>query len=268
MIQNIPACVRAKLAALAEAANDADDIARASLARLMNLPAAERTGPKGQRLKERGAEYRSRHENIAPQWHRGNQRINELPSVTVLEEVAPPIISLEKGETYPDRARKIRAKIATLTIERNNVRAAPSPAADLKKLVRQFAENLLKSLPRVVYQRDLHGHDHIQWASTGRDVESIGGAVAALLDMKALVAKFEGDLGGLAADPPGAMSYDARLKKLAEIEDELDVLEREDEQCITLAAERGEFIERRFNASIEAVLGVRVVKSVAAAAAA
>jgi hypothetical protein len=211
---------------------------------------------------------RARHAKLNLLLNNIRQWLLAQPNDAVLEDVPPPAVEPLAGAALEAGLASLRKAIAERKMEQHRVSAASLPKADLKRLARAYAHELArKSAPKIDLVKggfDAKFHDpraDYEWRETPTKIAGM----LAWLDPEGFTQRLEAEIDAQ-PEPPLALSASAQKKRLAEIEAELDGLERKEEALIGAAAKGGTDVLRRAEASPEAVLGVRIAKRAAKAA--
>lgn len=184
-----------------------------------------------------------------------------------------PVPQLRKSETFGQAVEARRRRLRELKADRAKHAAAPTPAAKAKELVRaEVAKYAELGCPDVAPVID-HG-EAARWPIAGMNRSNFGSlkaqvaggdsgqvfdgaAMLCWLFRDQVIAALEKEIDALASDEV-ALSAEDRARLIAECDRDACALEIEEEQLIRAAAESGQPIERRRDASPEAVLLVRL----------
>jgi hypothetical protein len=254
----LPAPAAVKLAKLDVARMVAEDAARAATSRLSNLPRDADPQMRDQLARERD-HHAARHRALASLGHRINEWLMQLHARTVLE-IAPAAdnIKLRNGETWIDAIELAQNEITALQGQLRIIRAAPLPVEDQFKAAAAYVAKLAATVkPTVAVMRD----DQLRLSFRDSVIGGTDDVVALLCEIfpEAVQAWLERKIEEQPARV-GAMPASERLQRVAELEEKLLELERQDEALIELAAKQGIDILRRVDASPPVVLGV-VIKA-------
>lgn len=174
---------------------------------------------------------------------------------------------LRKGEVIAAAIERIRRRVRELDADRRRVEAAPFPAAECKALARQQVEAMVSRgapnlLPLVDQRAPVEWPREFTNAVVGGE-KQVAGIVSfqsfdalsflAWLHRDALLARIDEEIGEL-VDDDQALSDPARAAKLAEIDRDKLVVEREEEALIARAHAEGLDVLRRSDADPRAVL--------------
>jgi hypothetical protein len=196
------------------------------------------------------------------------QFLSQLPPDAVLEDaVESPTVEPLVPEALQAALAKLRTAIGEQKAELQRVSAAPLPKADLKRLARAHAAELVrKSAPRIDMVKGrfdakfLDPRADFEW----RETPAFVAGMLAWLDPEGFTQRLEAEIDAL--PDVFSLSSSAKEKRLAEIAAARDRLEREEEALVASAALAGQDVLRRADASPAAVLGVRIAKRAAKAA--
>ncbi len=282
----LPVAARDKIAALRSAADDAEVLASTSTARLNDLQKALASIRKAddadaeavKQVEEARAE--AQHaldlERAVQQKHQARrtelmQTCSQIAGWTrgayggefVVKKVTVKL-KAELGETAVTAISGIRSAISSTRGEMVRVNTAPLPKATVKKLAAEYVQEMVgRAAPKLRVQGEKFTADFTNKTSFGFG-RSEAVTMLAWLDPAGFTKRLHAEIDAQYTDA-GAMSAYAKAARLAQLGEELDQLEREEEAMIVLAAEGGQTIPRRHDASVLAVLGI-VPKSAAKAA--
>ena len=172
------------------------------------------------------------------------------------------------GDALTEALAAIRSHVGKLKVELGKTKSAALPKADMKRLARAYAHDLAKKgAPKIEVRK---GVFEATFHDPRLDVEltampALLAATMAWVDPDRLAQRLEAEIDAM-PEPPLALSKTAQAKRLAEVEAELDGLERREEALIRQAALAGTDILRRPDASPAAVLGVKIARRIAVAA--
>jgi hypothetical protein len=173
------------------------------------------------------------------------------------DDAKPAQVKIAKGETITAAAIRVRERIAALALERRKVDRAALTLAELKEQAAAHVAQLReRGKPRVNFG---HGQPfnivfdaYVEGAWTAR--QDLAAALA-YLDPISFLQRLIEDIEAL-PKPPLALSAKARAEKLAALDAELLILEREDETLVEVSAEEGPIVQRRLDADPRAILGL------------
>jgi hypothetical protein len=211
---------------------------------------------------------RARHAKLNLLLNGIRQWLLKLPSDAALEDVSPPMVEPLAPAALEAALGSLRGRIGELRMEQHRVSAAGLPKPDLKKLARAYAADLAaKGAPKIEL---IKGQFLAEFHDRRLDVELVAlpnllAKTLAWADPDRFAQRLEDEIDAM-PDAPLALSKTAQAKRLAELSDELDGLERKEEALVASAALAGQDILRRADASPAAVLGVRIAKRAAKAA--
>jgi hypothetical protein len=258
----LPAPAAVKLAKLDVARMVSEDATRAATSRLSNLPRDADPQMRDQLARERD-QHGARHRALASLGHRLNEWLMQLRPNTVLEMVQPADIKLRNGETFFDAIDATRNQISSLQGQLAVVKAAPLPVEDQRQSVAAYVEKMGQlARPAVSIVKD--GAVRVGFRDVFVEPEQVLSLLAWLapdLVRNALTSVLESQPRVV-----GAMPASERLQRVAELEDKLLELERQEEASIEHAAKQGLDILRRVDASPPVVLGVVITKKAQAPA--
>jgi hypothetical protein len=220
----------------------------------------------------RGAAYR----NVAAVLRNCEDWLRQRPPGTKLVEVAAVEVSdiLKQSERQFDGVERLRLPLRELDADRHRINNAPYPSADAKRKAHdQIVALAERGMPSV---DELIEHDgNIGWpqatvslplvaivGETGHRL--IGNAQGEVFDSlgafcwlnKAVLLKNLDALIDAEADDGHALSQGDRSTKLAEIERDRLVIERQEAALVWAAQAQGDSVEHRADASVLAVLGI------------
>jgi hypothetical protein len=278
-IDALPAPALAKLNELRGAAVDAGDAARAATERINQLQEAlgyGREKPSAaqalelERLQAQRSRQTQRQQDFGMIANHIQQWTSRLPNGTVLVGIAaPPSYALRDGETPADAIGRLHSEIAAVSNHLDVVKSAPLPKADAKALVRPYVEQLReRGRPKVTVHN--RGTLNVAWVDPQKQDFFTHVDAAALLawcDPTAMIKALEREIDAMPDERRDAMLAAERERRVAELSANLELLERQEEVLIERAAEQGQEIARREDASPSAILSV-VVQAKAAQAAA
>jgi hypothetical protein len=261
----LPEAAADKLAALDLERQKCEDEARSLTNRINNLPAD--ATKLAERMQRERAKANYKHDELHALTSGIRQWITRLPNSTRLEMAPMPEPRLIDGETVTQAITRTRTEISTTDAHLRTIKSAPLPKADQKKLVHKYVEQLQTAgRPRVSIDHrgvrvDFLDPQRADPALAFRD--SIN--VMAWLRPADFVTALESEID-MMPDPVLAMTAEEREKRTSELSARLDVLERQEESLIEAALAQGVVVARREEASPLAVLNVRIVARVQAAA--
>jgi hypothetical protein len=265
---------REKLLLLDGLAADALDAADSAQGRLNNLgrmhPGSGDANPNVVRLAAIVEVQSDRHQALSVLVANCQRWVRSVPPQVEIEIAAapPPPSLLAEGEeslTPEECVTRIRAKLGGLVPERLDVQRAPEPKPVLKARLRQQIAKLAAHA-KPVLQLERGAADVAVFRDPVPDVMLHEEAYVVGLMAWLAFERMDRALSSLVDDLPDgeAMTDEEQTKALAELEAEIDALERTEESLIEAAFERGVDILRRSSVSPESVLGVRLIKPVAA----
>jgi hypothetical protein len=201
----------------------------------------------------------TRHAELAGLAANLNDWLQSLPPHAVLESVRTPSLKLEKNISLSDLVASTRDEIHEHQSAVRTVQAAPPPVADLKQAARDYVQALAqRGRPRVTA-----GAEGLQVSFDDPSSFAVSRKSSlpflAWLHTDAMVAALEREIDAL-PQHPDALTPAQKTRRLSELRDRLDVLERREEGLVELAQERGIDLLRRPQADPAAVLGLRLVK--------
>jgi hypothetical protein len=209
----LPEPAREKLLALQLATDAALDAGRSAAARLNSLP-RDAADAMRERLAGERDRHNSKHQQLSRLLNAAKQWIASLRSGTVVE-VAPvtEVVDFTNGDALT-MVNGARAEIARLKAQLASVRNASLPISDLKQLAQDYVVELVRrGKPRIGIVGD---QLKVQWRGDTVLVED----TAALLGWLApdqMLRRIEYELDQLPARE-GALSADARIERVAELE--------------------------------------------------
>jgi len=185
------------------------------------------------------------------------------PSVQL--EPAPPVeIELKPGETVASALITLRSEIVSLRQRLHSTRYAALPREDQKRMALEFVVAQVRTAaPRfniVADQVRLSWRDSV--IASADDVFALITALAPTVVLEALERQIDA-----APERPDALTVDERTQRVAQLESELDAMERREESLVQLAQASGLECPRRPDAAPQAVLGVAIVEAAQAVAA-
>jgi hypothetical protein len=173
------------------------------------------------------------------------------------DDAKPAQVKIAKGETITAAAVRVRERIAALALERRKADRAALTLAELREQAAAHVAQLReRGKPRVTFG---HGQPfniifdaQVEGAWTAR--QDLAAALA-YLDPVSLLQRLIEDIEAL-PKPPLALTAKARAEKLAALDAELLILEREDEILVEVSEEEGPIVQRRPDADPRAILGL------------
>jgi hypothetical protein len=257
----------AKLIALTDATTEAQAVLGATTRRISDLNAALGTASTEgaaniehelSRLRARMSQqqdaYRSRAfiDTAIKNW------LQTLPADASLEAAKPIKAKLDKGIIRSAAVQTLREKIAGLVSERQRVRSAGMPVADVKKMAAEYVTRLqARGAPHITVTEnrfEIAFDAKVENAYVSKpDLPAILGWLAGPQLLERLHAAIDKQPA-----PSRTMSAKAKSDRLAQIAAEIAVLEREEEVLIEQSEIEGPIIMRRADASPSAILGVRI----------
>lgn len=262
----LPMPARTKLIGLQGATVDARDAATSAQRRSDDLRSALNYGdepPKDaaniefelSRLHAVRERQNYRHRELAALTATITHWLATLGPLASFEMAKPPAVKLLKDETVTDAITRARDEIEALKQHLRAVQSAPLPIKDLKEAARAHVDKLAASgRPRVSGQGGEFKAD-FSTASFGPPGERRYLELLAWLHPDALVTALEKEIDGL-PKPKLTLTAAEKQKRLVELRDNLDTLERQEETLIEKAVEQGLDLLRRPLANPLAVLGI------------
>ena len=190
--------------------------------------------------------------------------LRTLPDGVALELAPPCGVDIMQGEALVDAIGRIRNEIGALQSEAARVKRARLPKSALKKRVAAYvAERAARGAPRISLANGLE----IDFAATGFDGGTVRHVIDVLtwLDPQKMRARIEEQIDGMPDDGFSAMTAEERSARLTDLDNQIELLERQEETAIRTAHDAGlTAVARRQHASPQAVLGVRFKKDKAA----
>jgi hypothetical protein len=174
-------------------------------------------------------------------------------AVTVLEQVATDV----SGHTL----EQVHNKLAAAQAEHATLRAVPTPAADIEARIRAYVEAMARPTITGVGKGEKL---KVVWPGAGWDIKGPIEHRAEVLPMMAMlfpdemIAALTREVERIANDP---LPVKQRAARIAELRREIDELGYVEEALVVANG-----AERSFDASPEAILGVRLAKKEKAAA--
>jgi hypothetical protein len=275
----IPVTAQQKLAALVQAAGDAQALAFAAkdraevigtkIVQLHNARASDAEIARTAALHEAAQDLQQQRYRL---WQDAEQLltrvkawVNELPRGTLLEAVPAPAVAMNGNPSVV--VGELRSNIAALISQYHLVKLASAPLEDARQQVRDLVAKMAKAgTPRLTTQFGklvVHGWDSQQ--QFGPVVHSRLVEFLAWYDPDRMIAALDREVDAQPHDD-AALPLAERASKLAEIEGEIAILEQREEFVITQAAKDGIVIARRHDQSPASILGVQIVRSAARAA--
>jgi hypothetical protein len=254
-LEKLPQAARSKLQDLELSRDAALDASHAAGARLNMVPA--NAGQVHERLARDRDRFAEKHRALSMVVSRSNQFVMEHRFVS-LESAPPAPVELKPGETVSAAIANVRMEIADLGRALAKVKLAPLPVGDRQELVDQYVVELIRrGRPHVSVQRD-------RLKVECRGDMFVAEDVLALLAWAApepLARSLDREVAALPLPlQVDAMPANERIQRVAEIEEQLLILERREEALIERAAADDLDILRRGDASPLAVLGVVIVR--------
>lgn len=273
-MSNLPTQASSKLGALIDIANDAQASANATLVRVGQLEETLFIAPNSERADEFKAELARLTQRRTTQNNRYfattatvtaiQAWLAKLPASAAFEIVEPPPFTLKGNETALAAVDRLRSELATTQRELAKVRGAGLPIETMKAQATRYVEDLIaRGRPVIKGSHDIPFS--VSAASQGWSAKAPLAALA-WLDPKQLIARLHDEIAAAAGDDQLRLSSSERDKLIGAMAAVIDDLERQEEDLITRAADAGQVIERRHDASPAAILGIRVTKRKAEAA--
>jgi hypothetical protein len=265
LLAKLPDAARTKLQLIADLAADALVDADAALTRLNAV--ARRQGssdddPGVVRLSAKYEVQSHRHQQLFSLANAIERWLRSLPPHIELEiAAAPPPPSLsDPGEavTPEEMVMRIRAKLAELTVQRACVLRTPEPKEVLRVRLRAQVARL-REHARPVLHIERGKPDLAVFRDPAADFglrEAYVVGMLAWFDPE----RMDAAVDGLIDDLPDSesMTEAEHVEALAELDREIEALERSEESLIVAAFERGVDVLRRSTADPQCVLGVRL----------
>jgi hypothetical protein len=186
---------------------------------------------------------------------RAVQWLSELPPGKILEPAEPP--KVKRTGDPAALVASLREQIAETQQEARQIAVAPLPAKDLRRAVREQVTRLA-ALARPVVN-----------PLTGE--VTLSGQIGPQFILAALCAMAPGSTTAVLNAqvdrlPDDGLDAAAKAARLKELRQRLDGLERQEESALLAALAAGHSLHRRPDASVPALLNVRVVSKAKAAA--
>jgi hypothetical protein len=260
LAQRLPEEARQKLLLIDGLASDADDLANVAQDRLNKIArfSGGADNPHAVRLAAKVAVQSDRHRALLDLVHAIERWLRAVPPQVEFEMVADALPSLGDGETFEEAVVRVRAKIGEMTVARFHVTQTREPRAILKERLRDQVRRLAgDARPSLRLERGL---TEAVWVDQRAD---FGLREAYLVGMLAWLdpEKMDAALSAMVDDLPdtGTMTADEQAKALADLDGELEELQRAEESLIEAAFADGVDVLRRAGAEPRCVLGLRVV---------
>jgi hypothetical protein len=188
--------------------------------------------------------------------------LGKLSPETRIEMVEPGSPTLVNGESVSQAIERIRAEIQEVEKSLQQTRQRPLPATDLKIMAsRHVAGRAKKGAPRVWCQND---RLQIQFTNPNSwnpgDVDSYTNFLC-WYDAEGMIERLCAEIDSQIKTGDHALSGQEREKLISQLTARRYRLEADEESLIQVAAEMGQQIPRRMNASPSVVLGVRIVSA-------
>jgi hypothetical protein len=258
---SLPAAAEAKLQEFQLTRDAALDAARSAQARLNALPRDADQQMRDRLIHERDR-HNHRHQQLGLLVNKVNQWVmeNRMPLAP-----APHInVELQPNELLSTAIANVRNEIQVLHQHLAAVKVAPLPLEDQQQLAEAYVARLVATAgPQ---QINFHGDKlSLRWRD---DIVASKEDALALFAWGAPDQVYAALVRAIKAQPvrSDAMSAEARTRRVAELEAELQALEYREEALVLRAAGDGLEVLRRPDAAPAAVLGVQVVARQTAAA--
>jgi hypothetical protein len=262
----LPAEARSRLRNLELAKISAEDRARSAAARLNMLGAGGGGDPELlAALDQERTEQNHRHNELSRVFNATKQWLNGLRGSVVLEMAPAPSIDFKKvGADLGAAIANVRKEIGVLRTEIASIKSAPPTIPELKAMAEDYVVSLMRqATPRIGV---VGGRLKVSYVGDTIAVEDTAALIAAIAP-DAFLRCLESQIDRL---PQRADSLPAEKRKarLADLEAELDRIERTDQELLDRAHASGLDIPQRPDCSPMAFLGVVIstkAKEVAAA---
>ncbi|MEH3117102.1 MAG: hypothetical protein PGN25_05695 [Methylorubrum populi] len=233
-----------------------------------------------QASRERVAALQERHGRVQARWQPLNGLVTSIAKWRVdhagdmIEPFAGPAPKLARNEKPLDAIGRLRKRVAEIRQEAGRIERAPIPAAEAKAAAKAFIEHmafagrpdvapLLRGENKPDWPHLAYHSQHPVWtdgghhqvAAAGFNFDAVG--LTAWLHGPAMLKALEAQIDAEAKDDR-AIPTEGRAERLEALAAEMLAIEREEEAIIRAVAEDGIPVERRPDASPEAVLQVRV----------
>jgi hypothetical protein len=196
--------------------------------------------------------------------------LSKLPRGQALQDVHLAPAKPRKRLTIAETVDVVREELHAAQTELYRISTAAPSAEELKQKVAALVAELgARGKPALSVRAGkltVNWRPDQSWDRSGNALAHL--EFAAWLNPQSIIDRLNQDIEGLQLDHTGALPPDEKAQRIADLEDEIDSLERTEESLICQAAAQQLTILRRPKASPAAVLGVRVVKRKAAAKAA
>jgi hypothetical protein len=272
----LPAKAHAKIVALVDQEQQASTLMRSTLRQMGELRHSLNTTSVSQhaainkeveRLDLLREKHADRHRQLADLNMRIRYFLDEmLPADATLDDAKAVKFKLKPGETHQQAITELRLKIIKLLGERSQVERAALPIDEIRAQAKKWiTQRALAGRPAIIAT-----HDKFDVRFTAMDPT----AYTPVLDALALVAWFDperletklNELIDQMPKPQFALTPAAKAERLASINVELGNAERLECALIDAAQDEGSILSYRPNTSIEALLGIVIVRDKANAA--
>jgi hypothetical protein len=255
---------RTKLLELESAADEAQSLVAKTTLRIKELEVAIGTADSDtsvanlehelSRLRAVQSKQQSLHSHRAQLAARLGQWLYTLSPNVQLVDVKARRPVLAKGETHLQAVTRIRSDIEKLKNELRLVQQAGPPIADVKRQAREYVRTLAERGRPTIKVGYETGFELVMPTSSYSSTPLLS-AVLAWIDPDTLINKINAEIDRM-PKPPMSLSKKDRLERFAYLTNEFAALERSEERMIEAAAEQGQDIPRRVDASPAAVLNV------------
>jgi hypothetical protein len=262
----LPTIARSKLLELESAADEAQGLVAKTTLRIKELEVAIGTAGADSdtsvanlehelsRLRAVQSKQQSLHSHRAQLAARLGQWLYTLSPNVQLVDVKARRPVLAKGETHLQAVTRIRSDIEKLKNELRLVQQAGPPIADVKRQARDYVRTLAERGRPTIKVGYETGFELVMPTSSYSSTPLLS-AVLAWIDPDTLINKINAEIDRM-PKPPMSLSKKDRLERFAYLTTEFAALERSEERMIEAAAEQGQDIPRRVDASPAAVLNV------------
>jgi hypothetical protein len=255
-MSNLPEPAATKLIFLTDERDANEASARASAARLSQLP-QDADVRLVEKIQSRRTQASNRHAELAALCTNLQNWLRKVRAP--LEPVEPPTVQLAEGESVAQAVERVRDSIGSLQSRLQHISESPPPKAEDKRRAAELvAERLKRGRPRIDSRPDQLVIDHID--PQRMDIHSAQNDFVDLLAWcipDLLLAAYTRDLDEF-PQRVDALAPAERAARLAELGAQLELLERTEEALIERAASEGHLeIQRRADADPKCVLQVR-----------
>lgn len=273
MTIELPPRAQRKLDDIQDAAEEALTLASNTTRRISELENALGLNPEGDnaanyehevsRLRSKLGQYQLRHSEHSQLVTQLQTWLQSLQPKTVVKSAPARKVKPAKGESLPSAIHRIRIEIGTVRSDIQTVHRAMPRLQDIKANIRKRVEALAKeNKPTMSITHD--GFDFRFERGSFTLKPNITG-ILAWLDPEPLIRRLEQDVEAMPT-PALALSQVQKAKRLTELSEQLDELERDEEALVEATLDQDQPATRRPDASPAAILGVVVGKSAAVAA--